>query len=233
MRVVVLVVAVLVIATTSEASSSCMSKGQARRHFGAVHLYWHGADHCWDTTATRLHHRLARNVERDIDQPRGQDFRPQDFRPQDSKPQDASKPQDSEPQASESQTSKSETSKSRTSERERVEGQEPKRQDSKWPDARWQALMPKMMADDEPVSMPVHGSWKDRWVDIKPTELPLAARWVDIAPVTPALSKSAPDPELRMMVLALVFIVIALMLAMVEVLFRAARGPHRRDRAAA
>ena len=227
MRVVVLVVAVLVIATTSEASSACMSKGEARRHFGSVHIYWHGSDRCWDATSTRLHHRLARNVERDIDRPKRQDFKPQDSKLQDSKlqnsePQDAkfqdSKFQDREPQASKSQTS----------------GREPsEEQDSKWPDSRWQALMSKMMADDEPVSTPVHGSWKDRWVDIKPTELPLAARWVEIAPVTPALSKSAPDPELRIMVLALVFIVIALMLAMVEVLFRAARGPHRRDRAAA
>ena len=223
MRVVVLVVAVLVIATTSEASGSCMSKGQARQHFGAVHIYWHGADHCWDATSARLHHRLARNVERDIDRPRRQDVRPQD-----PKPEDTSKPQGSEPQASESQISKPQASEPQASEREGAE-----EQDSKWPDSRWQALMSKMMADDEPVSTPVHGSWKDRWVDIKPTELPLAARWVDIAPVTPALSKSAPDPELRIMVLALVFIVIALMLAMVEVLFRAARGPHRRDRAAA
>jgi hypothetical protein len=226
MRVVVLVVAVLVIATTSEASSSCLSKGEARRHFGSVHIYWHGADHCWDATSARLHHRLARNVERDLDQPKRQDSRSQDAsKPQSSKPQDASKLQDSESQASEPQTSKPQIS-----ERDHSEGQ-----DTRWRDSTWQALMSKMVADDEPAPPPVpaRGSWKDRWVDIKPTELPLAARWVDIAPVTPALSKSAPDPELRIMVLALVFIVIALMLAMVEVLFRAARGPHRRDRAAA
>lgn len=37
-----------------------MSQSEARRHFGAVHLYWHGPNHCWDATAGR--HRLARRA---------------------------------------------------------------------------------------------------------------------------------------------------------------------------
>jgi hypothetical protein len=101
--------------------------------------------------------------------------------------------------------------------------------------------MSQMAADDEPVQAPVHApvqrfaqrAWADRWVDIEPAQLPLADRWVDIAPVTPPPSKSAPDPELRMMVLGLVLIVVALMLAILEVLFRAARGPGARDQAVA
>ena len=27
-----------------------MSKSEARQHYGSVHIYWHGPDHCWDTT---------------------------------------------------------------------------------------------------------------------------------------------------------------------------------------
>jgi hypothetical protein len=42
-----------VLATASEASQSCMNKGEARRHFGSVHIYWHGAGHCWNATSTR------------------------------------------------------------------------------------------------------------------------------------------------------------------------------------
>jgi hypothetical protein len=45
----------LVGTTPSEASQYCMSKTEARQHFGSVHIYWHGRDHCWDATPTRRH----------------------------------------------------------------------------------------------------------------------------------------------------------------------------------
>jgi len=57
MRVAVIVVTILAVTTPSEASKSCMSKTEARQHFGSVHIYWHGPDHCWDATAGR-HHRI-------------------------------------------------------------------------------------------------------------------------------------------------------------------------------
>jgi hypothetical protein len=55
MRVAVIVVFVSLLTTRSEASTSCMSKTEARQHFGTVYLYWHGPEHCWDATPTRLH----------------------------------------------------------------------------------------------------------------------------------------------------------------------------------
>jgi hypothetical protein len=58
MRVAVIVVFALMAATPSEASRSCMSKTEARQHFGSVHIYWHGAEHCWDATTTRQHHQI-------------------------------------------------------------------------------------------------------------------------------------------------------------------------------
>ncbi len=58
MRVAVTVVFALMVATPSEASKSCMSKTEARQHFGSVHIYWHGAEHCWDATTTRRHHQI-------------------------------------------------------------------------------------------------------------------------------------------------------------------------------
>src|SRR5450631_4902535 len=58
MRVAVVVVCALMVATPSEASKSCMSKTEARQHFGSVHIYWHGAEHCWDVTTTRRHHQI-------------------------------------------------------------------------------------------------------------------------------------------------------------------------------
>lgn len=53
MRVAVIVVTMLTVTTSSEASQSCMSKVEARQHFGSVHIYWHGPDHCWDATGFR------------------------------------------------------------------------------------------------------------------------------------------------------------------------------------
>jgi hypothetical protein len=59
MRIGVIVVSMLVLTTSSsEASNSCMTKTEARQHFGSVHIYWHGNDHCWDATSTRRHHRI-------------------------------------------------------------------------------------------------------------------------------------------------------------------------------
>jgi hypothetical protein len=58
MRVAVTVVFALMVATPSEASKSCMSKTEARQHFGSVHIYWHGPAHCWDATSTLRHHQI-------------------------------------------------------------------------------------------------------------------------------------------------------------------------------
>lgn len=229
MRVLVLAVAMLMLPTTSEASKSCMSKTEARKHFGLVHIYWHGADHCWDASSTRLHHPLIRKVEHRIDRPGSQDADRQDSSPQDASRQEAGL------QAASQQGSKFQDFKS----------QGFKSQDSRQLKSPWQASMSQMTADDEPVRSPVQApvqvplqrfaqrAWADRWVDIEPAQLPLADRWVDIAPVTPPPSRSVPDPELRMMVLGLVFIVIALMLAIIQVLFGAARGAVERDEAVA
>ena len=58
MRVAVIIVSMLVVATSSEASKSCMTKTEARQYFGAVHIYWHGAEHCWDASPTSQRHQI-------------------------------------------------------------------------------------------------------------------------------------------------------------------------------
>lgn len=50
MRVAAVVVPMLMMAASSRASESCMSKAEARQHFGTSYLYWHGPNHCWDAT---------------------------------------------------------------------------------------------------------------------------------------------------------------------------------------
>ena len=61
MRVAVVVVSILVIATSSYASDSCMTKSEAQKHFATTYLYWHGVDHCWDASSGRR--QLTRNVQ--------------------------------------------------------------------------------------------------------------------------------------------------------------------------
>ena len=76
MRVAVIVVSMLVAATPSEASKSCMSKTEARQHFGTVYIYWHGKNHCWDATPPRRYHQITkvqRQVQQKVDQPKWHD----------------------------------------------------------------------------------------------------------------------------------------------------------------
>jgi len=80
MRVAVLVVFVSVLTTAAEASKSCMTKTEARQHFGSVHIYWHGRERCWDATATRRYHRIhkvqkknSHQVQQKIDHPKWHD----------------------------------------------------------------------------------------------------------------------------------------------------------------
>src|SRR5258705_6180356 len=80
MRVAVIVVSMLVAATPSEASKSCMSKTEARQHFGTVYIYWHGKNHYWDATPPRRYHQirkvqrqLQRKAQRQVDQPKWHD----------------------------------------------------------------------------------------------------------------------------------------------------------------
>ncbi len=69
MRVAVIIVLTSLLSTPSEASQPCMTKTEARQHFGSVHIYWHGEDHCWDATPTRRHHQIHK-VQQKIDQPK-------------------------------------------------------------------------------------------------------------------------------------------------------------------
>jgi hypothetical protein len=80
MRVAVIIAVVLASTTPSQASKSCMTKTEARQHFGSVHIYWHGPNRCWDATPTRRHANRkvrektpTREVKQKIDQPKWRD----------------------------------------------------------------------------------------------------------------------------------------------------------------
>jgi hypothetical protein len=80
MRVAAIIAVVLVSTVPSEASKSCMTKAEARQHFGSVHIYWHGPNRCWDATPSRRYAARkiqrktpAREVKQKIDQPKWRD----------------------------------------------------------------------------------------------------------------------------------------------------------------
>ncbi|MEO6780598.1 MAG: hypothetical protein ABI196_06740 [Bradyrhizobium sp.] len=73
MRVAVIVVSILMAGMPSEASESCLSMTEARQHFGLVHIYWHGADHCWDASPGRRQPHLIHKVAAKPDQPKWRD----------------------------------------------------------------------------------------------------------------------------------------------------------------
>jgi hypothetical protein len=145
----------LMVVTPSGASESCMSLIEARQHFGLVHIYWHGADHCWDASRGRQQRRI-------------------------------------------------------------VHAAAPKPDQRKWRDA-----MSEMVPDAQVAQI----LWLDRWVDIKPSELPLTLRWVDIPrqatpPPTAEPTTRSLEPTTRSLTVMMLFalLVIALPLAIIGAL---------------
>jgi hypothetical protein len=81
MRVVAIVVLMLVLTTPSKSSQSCMTKTEARQHFGWLHIYWQGKYRCWDATPTRQYHMIDK-VQQKIDQPKWHEATPEMLRDQ-------------------------------------------------------------------------------------------------------------------------------------------------------
>jgi hypothetical protein len=148
MRVAVSFALMLMVVTPSGASESCMSVIEARQHFGLVHIYWHGADHCWDASRGRQQRRIVHTAA-------------------------------------------------------------PKPDQRKWRDA-----MSEMVPDAQVAQI----LWLDRWVDIKPSELPLTLRWVDIP--RQATPPPTAEPTTRSLTVMMLFalLVIALPLAIIGAL---------------
>ena len=81
MRVAAIVVLMLVLTTPSKSSQSCMTKTEARQHFGWLHIYWQGKYRCWDATPTRQYHMIDK-VQQKIDQPKWHEATPEMLRDQ-------------------------------------------------------------------------------------------------------------------------------------------------------
>ena len=73
MRVAVFCALILMVATPSKASESCMSVPEARHQFKMMHIYWHGPDHCWDASPGRRQRGISHTVASKPDQRKWRD----------------------------------------------------------------------------------------------------------------------------------------------------------------
>lgn len=205
MRVAVMVVMMFAVTTPLQASQSCMSKTEARKHFSSSHIYWHGPDHCWDATPVHRHgiHGVRRNVpSREADRKRD---RPE---PDQSQLDDQSKPDQSKS--------------------DQFKPDQPKPDRFKWRDS-----MSAMLPDaDQPLraardaradgaeNAATGALASDRDGNAAPS--PIASRWVDIVQVTPPPPVIGPKPEPSGTLNGVVLVLIAFVLTTgtVMVLFR-------------
>ncbi len=95
MRAAVICLFVLVAASPSQASKSCMTMAEARTQFATSHLYWHGPGHCWDATAPA--HRMVRRAKPAEPQQAREDAQDDSIRPDPVAPDDGAVPAKREP----------------------------------------------------------------------------------------------------------------------------------------
>ena len=205
MRVAILVIGIAMVSTPSHASKSCMSLAEARQAYGQVHLWWHGSGHCWDATASAGKHGYIHRARR-------------------SEVKEAARDEDKEAD---------------TADAADATAKKPK----------WRDAMSEMLPVDAPVFRSAAAAFPTVAVPIiEPSEAPSSVldwldRWVDIAQVFPRNNPSraevpsaslAPasaaraEPLVTPMRIILAFLAIALIIGVIEILFRSTIHEYRR-----
>lgn len=201
MRVVVIVVTMLVVTAPALASESCMSKAEARQHFPAAHIYWHGSDHCWDARTAQRHqiHSVQRRAS----------LREAEAEPDRPKDRAKNQPEDQIKNQTKDQTKVNQPNW-RDSMSEMLPDDAPTQPPGTAPEARPDAT--------DAAATDAAATWADRWVDI--AALPFSARWVDVPqgasrPIAEAGAELSAAPT----GLVIVCIAFVLMIGTIEMLF--------------
>ena len=210
MRVAVIVIGIVMVSTPSYASKSCMSRAEARQELGQVHLYWHGSGHCWDARAgghgfiRHARHGGVRQAHRNDD-----DDEPDD------QAQDQTKDQ------------------TKDQVKDQANAQAPK----------WRNAMSEMLPTDAPVfrsaaavevplqtdqtdAQPEGPNWLDRWVEIVQVFPRIQASHA--AASTSSSSPQKLEPMVTPVRVLLAFLAIALIIGVIEILFRGTIHEYRR-----
>jgi hypothetical protein len=209
MRVAVIVIGIgiVMVSTPSDASKSCMSLAEARQEHGQVHLYWHGSGHCWDARVGRhgfIRHARHTSVRQAL---RDDDDEAEDQADQ-AKAKDQAKDQAKDP--------------------------------TNAPVPKWRDAMSEMLPTDAPVFraaaavetpvptevQPEGPNWLDRWVDVAQV-FPRIQMSHAAAPASPPQAERF-EPMVTPVRVLLAFLAIALIIGVIEVLFRSTIHEYRR-----
>jgi hypothetical protein len=212
MRVAVIVIGIVMVSTPSQASKSCMSQAEARRELGQVHLYWHGSGHCWDAKAgghgfiRHARHSDTRHAQRD----------------EDDEPEDQAQGQ------AKDQTK--EQAKDQVKDQANVTA------------PKWRNAMSEMLPTDAPVfrsaaaievplqtdAQPEGANWLDRWVEIVQVFPRIQTSHAAVAAVTSPSQPEKIEPMVTPVRVLLAFLAIALIIGVIEILFRRTIHEYRR-----
>lgn len=205
MRIAVIAVAIAVVSSPSQASPSCMTQAEARKHFGARHLYWHGPNRCWDATpGRRILAQRARMKERPlVERDAAQQIKVQETGSPEKKPLERKPP--------------GWTHESRW--REAMSKMLPEDLAAMQPPAR-------VLAGSDPVRMPPPGmNWRDRWVDVAQRAPPVVNTSSPVELSTAAAASV--EPMVTPTRVILTFLAVLLTLAVIEILFRVSNREWR------
>jgi hypothetical protein len=190
MRAAVIVLFVLVTASPSHASKSCMTMAEARAQFATSHLWWHGSGHCWDATPPQ--HRIVRRARPVNDAKDEQPAQDQQTQGAAAAQDDIIRPARREPRW-------------RNAMSEMLPADAP-------------VVMPSMPTLSSIAAPGLN--WLDRWVDVAQVAPPSFLLGRAAAPeVSPTAGQKA-DPMVTPVRLIMVFLGIVVMLAVIELLFR-------------
>ena len=208
MRVAMIVVTILAATTPLEAAQSCMSKTEARQHFGAVHIYWHGLDHCWDATPGR--HQIRRVQRRT--------------------PTDEAQAKPEQPKREESKLDQSKLDQPKL---DQPKLDQSKFDQSRFDQSKWRDSMSEMLPDsdlaqalkarrdaprDENDNAATAAPSTNRLVDLESS--PLVSRWVDIAQVVrPPIIERRSEPLVAPRSAVLMLVAFVLILGTVAIAF--------------
>jgi hypothetical protein len=192
MRAAVIVVLVLVAASPSHASKSCMTMAEARTQFSTSHLYWHGPGHCWDATTPQ--HRVVHRIKPREQQQAQEDTGSDNATPDTAAQADSPAPAKREPKWRNALSEMLPADPSNVA-----------------------SALPSL-----PAIATTGMSWLDRWVDVAQVAPPSFLRRNTepaAADVSPTAGQKG-DPMVTPMRLILVFLSIVVILAVIELLFR-------------
>jgi len=227
MRVALIVVAIVMVSSPSQASPSCMTMSEARARHGNVHLYWHGSGRCWDASPGRR--QLAKRIKVREREPAEADADP--------KAESKAVPK-IEPKAASRIEPKAERRPAEAKKPATGLAADPAANPASWAhETRWREAMSRMLPEDAPVARahasaesgpaqlaspaapptPTRADWSERWVEVAAAVPPIVDK---SEPADMAVSARHTDSKVTPLRVMLALVTLVLSLGIIEIVFR-------------